>query len=79
MLLILFVELLILLLNRIVEMDRVDGMLVMTGGVVANNPFLAKLIGQAFGIEAHIAPYAQYNGAFGAALFAAEQVHKLHS
>ncbi len=59
--------------KRIVEMDRIDGMLVMTGGVVANNPFLAKLIGQAFGTEAHIAPYAQYNGAFGAALFAAEQ------
>ncbi|MFC1780782.1 acyl-CoA dehydratase activase [Planctomycetota bacterium] len=59
--------------NRIIEMDRVDGMLVTTGGVVANNPFLAKLIGQAFGTEAHIAPYAQYNGAFGAALFAAEQ------
>ncbi len=60
--------------KRIVEMDRVEGLLVMTGGVVANNPFLAKLIGQAFGYEAHIAPYAQYNGAFGAALFAAEQV-----
>jgi predicted CoA-substrate-specific enzyme activase len=59
--------------KRIVEMDRVEGMLVMTGGVVANNPFLAKLIGQAFGTEAHIAPNAQYNGAFGAALFAAEQ------
>jgi predicted CoA-substrate-specific enzyme activase len=59
--------------KRIVEMDRLDGMLVMTGGVVAHNPFLAKLIGQAFGTEAHIAPYAQYNGAFGAALFAAEQ------
>jgi predicted CoA-substrate-specific enzyme activase len=59
--------------NRIVEMDRANGMLVMTGGVVANNPFLAKLIGQAFGAEAHIAPHAQYNGAFGAALYAAEQ------
>ncbi|MBN2591406.1 MAG: hypothetical protein JXA96_16190 [Sedimentisphaerales bacterium] len=59
--------------KRIVEMDRVEGMLVMTGGVVANNPFLAKLIGLAFGTEAHIAPNAQYNGAFGAALFAAEQ------
>jgi predicted CoA-substrate-specific enzyme activase len=59
--------------NRIVEMDRVDGMLVMTGGVVAHNPFLAKLIGQSFSTEAHIAPDAQYTGAFGAALFAAEQ------
>ncbi|MBN1973852.1 MAG: hypothetical protein JW787_09460 [Sedimentisphaerales bacterium] len=65
--------------KRIVEMDRVDGMLVMTGGVVANNPFLAKLIGQAFGTESHIVPYAQYNGAYGAALFAAEQARKLHS
>jgi predicted CoA-substrate-specific enzyme activase len=64
--------------KRIVEMDRVDGMLVMTGGVVANNPFLAKLIGQAFSTEAHIAPFAQYNGAFGAALFAAEQACQLH-
>ena len=61
--------------KRIVEMDRVEGILVTTGGVVANNPFLAKLIGQAFDTEAHIAPYAQYNGAFGAALFAAEQTH----
>ena len=59
-------------------MDRVDGMLVMTGGVVANNPFLAKLIGQAFNIESHIAPDAQYTGAFGAALFAAEQARKSH-
>jgi len=65
--------------KRIVEMDRVEGMLVMSGGVVANNPFLAKLIGKAFGTEAHITPYAQHNGAFGAALFAAEQVHKSHS
>jgi predicted CoA-substrate-specific enzyme activase len=65
--------------KRIVEMDRVDGMLVMTGGVVAHNPLLAKLIGQSFGTEAHIAPDAQYTGAFGAALFAAEQARKSHS
>jgi predicted CoA-substrate-specific enzyme activase len=59
--------------KRIVEMDRLEGMLVTTGGVVANNPFLARLIGKSFGAEAHVAPDAQYNGAFGAALFAAEQ------
>ena len=64
--------------KRIVEMDRIDGILVMTGGVVANNPFMAKLIGQAFSTEAHIAPDAQYTGAFGAALFAAEQARKSH-
>ena len=62
--------------KRIVEMDRVDGLLVATGGVVAHNPFLAKLLGQSFDTEAHIAPDAQYTGAFGAALFAAEQAQE---
>lgn len=58
--------------KRIVEMDSVDGMLVTTGGVVAHNPFLAKMLGEAFSTEAFIAPDAQYMGAFGAALFAGE-------
>jgi len=62
--------------KRIVEMDRVDGLLVATGGVVAHNPFLARLLGESFGVESHIAPDAQYVGAFGAALFAAEQARK---
>ena len=57
--------------KRIVEMDSVDGKLVTTGGVVAHNPFLAKMLGSAFGTEAFVAPDAQYMGAFGAALFAA--------
>ncbi len=58
--------------KRIVEMDSVDGILVATGGVAANNPLLVKLLGEAFSAEAHIAPHAQYAGAFGAALFASE-------
>jgi (R)-2-hydroxyacyl-CoA dehydratese activating ATPase len=65
--------------KRIVEMDCVEGILVMTGGVIAHNPFLAKLIEQSFGTEAYIAPDAQYIGAFGAALFAAEQARKSNS
>jgi len=63
--------------KRIVEMDRVDGLLVATGGVVAHNPFLGRLLGESFGVDAHIAPDAQYTGAFGAALFAAEQESNL--
>ena len=59
--------------KRIVEMDRVDGRLVTTGGVVAHNPYLAKLLGEAFATEALIPPDPQYTGAFGAALFAMEQ------
>ena len=62
--------------KRIVEMDRVDGLLVTTGGVVAHNPFLATLLGRAFGTEARVAPDAQYTGALGAGLFACEQAQK---
>ena len=62
--------------NRIVEMDRVEGALVATGGVVAHNPFLATLLGRALDTEAHMPPDPQYTGAFGAALFATEQSRK---
>jgi (R)-2-hydroxyacyl-CoA dehydratese activating ATPase len=62
--------------NRIVEMDRPEGILVATGGVVANNPFLAELIGRAFGKEALMPPEPQLMGAFGAALFATQQSQK---
>lgn len=59
--------------KRILEMDRITGSLVTTGGVVAHNPHLAKMLGVAFGTEAVTAPDAQYTGAFGAALFAMEK------
>jgi len=62
--------------NRIVEMDRVQGLLVTTGGVVAHNPFLAELLGQALETKAQMPPNPQYTGAFGAALFAMEQSRK---
>ena len=62
--------------KRIVEMDRVDGRRVATGGVVAHNPQVARLLGEAFGTEALVPPDPQYTGAFGAALFAAEQARK---
>lgn len=58
--------------KRIVEMGSVEGKLVVTGGVVAHNPFLAKMLGNAFLTTAHVAPDAQYMGAFGAALYARE-------
>jgi predicted CoA-substrate-specific enzyme activase len=62
--------------KRIVEMDTVTGLLVLTGGVVSHNPCLARLLGEAFGTEAHIPPHAQFAGAHGAALFAMEQAQK---
>lgn len=62
--------------KRIVEMDRITGTLVVTGGVVANNRHLAEMLGVAFDTEAITPPDAQFVGAFGAALFAMEQFEK---
>jgi len=62
--------------KRIVEMDTIDGAPVMTGGVVAHNPLLVKLVGEAFGKEVIVPPNPQYIGAFGAALLAQEKSEK---
>jgi len=56
--------------KRIQEMESVSGMLVVTGGVAAYNPLLVRLLGEAFGVEAHTPPEPQLAGALGAALFA---------
>jgi predicted CoA-substrate-specific enzyme activase len=56
--------------KRILEMDTVQGTMVLTGGVVAHNPVLADLLAESFGTEAKVPPDPQYMGAFGAALFA---------
>ena len=58
--------------RRIEEMDPVDGTVVMTGGVVAHNPFLAVLAEEAFSRPVRVPPDPQFIGAFGAALFAME-------
>jgi predicted CoA-substrate-specific enzyme activase len=60
-------------LQRIVEMDTVDGELVMTGGVVAHNPLLAELAEQYFGQSATLPPEPQLMGALGAALMARDR------
>ena len=58
--------------KRILEMDTVDGALVMTGGVVAHNLFLVTLVEEAFGRRALVPADPQHVGAFGAALVALE-------
>lgn len=58
--------------KRIVEMDTLTGRVIMTGGVVAFNPIVAKLLYARTGINVEIAPHPQVMGAFGAALFAEE-------
>ncbi|MBE3123406.1 MAG: ATPase [Planctomycetes bacterium] len=62
--------------KRILEMDTVDGALVMTGGVVAHNPLLVTLVAEAFGCQALVPPEPQHVGAFGAALAAAEKAQE---
>jgi predicted CoA-substrate-specific enzyme activase len=59
--------------KRILEMDCPQGQLVMTGGVVAHNPLLARMMGESFGQPVHIPPEPQFIGALGAALFALEK------
>ena len=62
--------------KRILEMDTPQGTLVLTGGVIAHNPILARLMGESFGQEPLVPPDPQFAGAFGAALFALEAAEK---
>jgi len=62
--------------KRIVEMDTPQGVLVLTGGVIAHNPILATLMAESFGREVLVPPDPQFVGAFGAALFALEAAEK---
>ena len=62
--------------KRVMEMDLVEGALVMTGGVVANNPIIVRLVEESFGRAVRVPPEPQFMGAFGAALFALELTEK---
>lgn len=58
--------------KRIAEMGTIEGALVMTGGVVANNPLLITLAEQLLGVRPLVPPDPQCIGALGAALYALE-------
>ena len=58
--------------KRLLEMDALGDTVVMSGGVVAYNPYLVKMVGERIGREVLVPDYPQYSGAFGAALFAME-------
>jgi predicted CoA-substrate-specific enzyme activase len=58
--------------KRILEMDTLNGRVVMTGGVVAFNDIVVELLSARAGVKVEIAPHPQEMGAFGAALFALE-------
>ena len=58
--------------RRAMEMDSLEGNLVMSGGVVAYNPFLVKMFEEEVQKEIYIPPLPQLTGAVGAALYALE-------
>lgn len=59
--------------KRILEMDPLEGQVVMTGGVVAHNPIIVELVSRALGREVLVPVEPQYTGALGAALLARER------
>lgn len=54
--------------RRIVEMDPLDGNIVLTGGVVAHNPYMIRIFESMLEKEVHTPPKPQFTGAIGAAL-----------
>ena len=58
--------------KRLLEMESIKGTVVITGGVVEHNPFIADTLKEFCDVEIKIPPNPQIMGAFGAALYALE-------
>ena len=58
--------------RRVIEMDTLDNTIVMTGGVVAYNNVILKILSNHVGKKILTPPNPQLSGAIGAALFAKE-------
>lgn len=56
--------------RRVMEMDSLTADVVMTGGVVAHNPYLVTMTEELIEREIRVAEYPQLTGAVGAALYA---------
>jgi len=56
--------------KRVLEMEALSDRVVMTGGVVAYNPYLVQMVKDLTGLEILTPEYPQLTGAIGAALFA---------
>ncbi|MCJ7582124.1 MAG: acyl-CoA dehydratase activase [Candidatus Aminicenantes bacterium] len=61
------------IIKRAVEMDVLDGDIVMSGGVVAHNPYLVKMFEERIERTIFVPPLPQMTGAFGAALYVLEK------
>ena len=58
--------------KRVIEMDTLSDTVVLTGGVIQHNPFLAELVREYTDCPVRIPPHPQITGALGAALYALE-------
>jgi predicted CoA-substrate-specific enzyme activase len=56
--------------NRVMEMDPLDGEVVLTGGVVAHNPTIGEILSARLSRPVVVPPFPQFTGALGAALLA---------
>lgn len=60
------------MIKRVLEMDALTEKVVMTGGVVAHNPFMVKMTEEIIERNILVPDYPQLTGAIGAALYAIE-------
>jgi (R)-2-hydroxyacyl-CoA dehydratese activating ATPase len=60
--------------KRVLEMDLMRARVVLTGGVVAYNPYLKTMIETQIQQKVQVPPMPQLTGALGAALFALEEI-----
>ncbi len=58
------------MIKRVLEMDSLTQKVVMTGGVVAHNPFMVKMTEEIMGRDILVPDHPQLTGAIGAALYA---------
>ncbi|RLB22075.1 MAG: ATPase [Deltaproteobacteria bacterium] len=59
--------------KRVLEMDSLTDRVVMTGGVVEHNPYLAEIMRERTGLDVMMPERPQLTGAIGAALYAIEE------
>lgn len=62
--------------KRVREMDSFGENVVLTGGVVAHNPYLIEMTEEIIGRKVFVPQYPQFTGAIGAALFAVKDSGK---
>lgn len=59
--------------KRVMEMDTLSRTVIMTGGVVAHNPYLVEMVEEVTGRDVRVPEHPQFTGALGAALYAMEE------